>query len=498
MGSKFGHSVYSRRQVLDYIQPEWQCIQQEMELESGIRKALSREESSFHDDVILVDSNNQFLGLISALALVRTQSRFLHEKTTKLETQQDELREANRRLTEVLEELQRTQTQMVQQERLRALGEMAAGIAHDFNNTLTPILGYSELLLTQQSALQNPEKLRKYLNTIHVAAGDAARIIGRLREFYRPREAGECNRAVSLNEIVAQTISMTQPKWKNQAQAKGVNISMQTELSTLPLAGGNEAELREALTNIIFNAVDAMPGGGTITIRTVHNGNRITLEVSDTGSGMTAEVRRRCMEPFFSTKGERGSGLGMAVVFGIVKRHEGSIELDSVIGKGTSIRIHLPLKQARAAITSERLPAITQPIKILVVDDEPVVCCLIHDLLVLDAHQVDTATNGDDALAMVRAQAFDIIFTDRSMPQMSGDQLALAFKAVAPQTPVIMLTGFGEFMNASRELPDGVDLVLSKPPLIRDLRGAIRNLTNGTNQENPTPAISASALIVTI
>jgi signal transduction histidine kinase len=255
------------------------------------------------------------------------------------------LQVTNLRLEEALAELRATQEEITRQERLRALGQMASGIAHDFNNTLSLILGYTQMLLAGSIDPQDRQKVTRALQVIDMAARDAARGVGRLREFYRPREKGEAFLPVNLNEVVGQTTSLTQPRWMTQAQADGLAIHVETALGDIPPVLGNEAALREMLTNLIFNAVDAMPEGGTITIRTRAEGERVLLEVSDTGTGMTEETRQRCLDPFFTTKGERGTGLGLAMVDGITRRHEGTIEVKSELGCGTSVTVRLPVSR---------------------------------------------------------------------------------------------------------------------------------------------------------
>ena len=223
------------------------------------------------------------------------------------------LLESNHRLENVLAELQETQQLVIQQERLHALGQMASGIAHDFNNALAPILGFSEVLLGCPKNLDDKKKLTRYLQLINTSAGDAANVVRRLREFYRSREEHKISQRIDLNRLIEGTILLTKPKWKGQAQANGININIDIHVQKVPRLVGNEAELREALTNSIFNAVDAMSNDGTITIRTRCDDQHIHLEVSSTGIGMTGEVRRQCLKPFFSTKGQQGTGLGLSI-----------------------------------------------------------------------------------------------------------------------------------------------------------------------------------------
>ena len=250
-----------------------------------------------------------------------------------------ELSTLNQGLRRAMEELRTTQQQIIQQERLRALGEMASGVAHDFNNALTPILGYSELLINRGGTLP-PGEAVEYLKTINTAATDAASVVNRLREFYRPAAEQDVFHSLDLNVLVLQTITLTQPRWKDQARSRGVTISIVPELHAgLKPVEGDAPALREMLTNLIFNAVDAMPSGGTLTLRTGMEGDRCVLSIQDTGMGMTPEVKQRCLEPFFSTKGDQGTGLGLSMCFGIIQRHQGVLEMESGPDRGTTFSI---------------------------------------------------------------------------------------------------------------------------------------------------------------
>jgi ligand-binding sensor domain-containing protein/signal transduction histidine kinase/CheY-like chemotaxis protein len=390
------------------------------------------------------------------------------------------LGESNRKLEQALEDLHRAQERLVQQERLRALGQMASGVTHDFNNALTPIVGFTDFLLARPEILDDREKTMSYLTTVNTAAKDASHVVKRLREFYRPRDEAEVFPLVAVDAIVREAVSMTQPKWKDQAQARGVSIDVRVELDKTPLISGNASDLREILTNLIFNAADAMPEGGTITLRSRADGESVVLEVADSGTGMTEEVRNRCLEPFFTTKGDEGTGLGLPMVYGIVRRHGGSVEIESGPGRGTSFSIRLPIKptapvERRAG--ADRRRATPRPLRVLVVDDEPRILRLVGDYLAADQHQVETAADGREGLDKLRAGTFDLIVTDRSMPKMSGEQLAVAAKQVNPTTPIVLLTGFGELMADHGERPEGVDLILSKPVTLDALRDALEKLT---------------------
>ncbi len=364
---------------------------------------------------------------------------------------------------------------------------MASGNAHDLNNALSPILGFSELLLMTPQGLEDRDRVKRSLETIHTAAQDAARIVSRLREFYRHREKGEFFLPIHLNRVVEQVVTLTQPKWKDQALADGVTVAIERRLQKVPMIAGNETELREALTNLVFNAVDAMSQDGIITLGTRQEGDFVALEVSDTGAGMTEEVRRRCLEPFFSTKGERGTGLGLAMTFGVVQRHEGTIDIQSEPGQGTQFTLRFPiLKEGVKGALPTREQAPITGLFVLVVDDDPRSREVLTELLIVDGHRVDGASNGREGLEKFHAGRYDIVMTDRAMPEMGGDQMALAIKRLAPHKPVVMLTGFGDMMNAAGEHPEGVDVVLPKPVTLAALREALsRARMGGEAQREP-------------
>jgi len=234
------------------------------------------------------------------------------------------------------------------------------------------------------------------------------------------------------------------------------------------------------LTNVTFNSVDAMPEGGTITIRSRVEGETVVLEVEDTGMGMTEDVQRKCLEPFFTTKGDDGTGLGLPMVYGIVRRHGGTVQIDSAPGEGTRFAVRLPIRSP-AAVKEAGPPAVRpydgpKGLRVLVIDDEPRILSLVSAYLERDEHVVETASDGREGLNKFRAGNFDIVITDRSMPKMNGIQLAVAAKGFRPETPVILLTGFGEVMEDQGEHPEGVDLILSKPVTQGALREAVSKL----------------------
>jgi signal transduction histidine kinase/CheY-like chemotaxis protein len=399
------------------------------------------------------------------------------ENLTKRRQAEDDLRESNRELEKALDELKATQQQVIQQERLSAIGQMASGIAHDFNNTLTPILGFAELLLENDALLENKKETRRCLEMLRTSAKDAANVVSRLREFYRPADTDEEFPVVDLAKIVQQAVSLTEPKWRNQTQARGLTLEVTAEVKASPFVAGQESALREVLTNLIFNAVDAMPEGGRISLETSIEGENAVIRVCDTGTGMTESVRQRCLEPFFSTKGERGTGLGLSMVYGIVERHRGKLEIESAAGHGTTFIIRLPLEDSSpltVAISAQAKP--TSSLRVLIVDDEPNVLEVVSAYLRCDGHVVATAASGREALEKFRRNKFDLVVLDRVMPEMSGDQTASFLKQMNRDIPVIMLTGFGALIEVTGSQPAAVDVVLSKPVTLADLRQTIGKL----------------------
>jgi PAS domain S-box-containing protein len=387
---------------------------------------------------------------------------------------EEELKNINRCLERALSELAAAQGHLVQRERLTALGHLSSGIAHDLNNALAPIVGYSDLLLEGEDALD--PKVTADLKIINTAAKDASNVVRRLREFVRPRDNREVFAPLDINAVVEQTVALTSPRWKDQTQAAGVTVRVATDLGYVPHVAGDASELRQALLNLVLNAVDAMPTGGTLTLSTRAARDRVEIRVRDTGVGMSAEVRQRCFEPFFSTKGERGTGLGLSQAHGIIRRHDGAIDVKSEPGQGTEFVITLPFAKESATARRGGSVAPRTPLRVLLVDDEVRPREVVRRYLELDGHVVETADGGAEALNKFRGGAFDLVVTDNAMPEMSGEQLAEEIKTRSPRTPIVLLTGFGTMMIAADKIPRHVDLCLGKPITLADWREALDKL----------------------
>jgi GAF domain-containing protein/CheY-like chemotaxis protein len=372
-------------------------------------------------------------------------------------------------------ELVAAQDHLVRADKLRALGEMASGVAHDFNNLLTSIVGRAQMLLER---VQEP-RFRQWLQVIERAALDGARTVRRLQEFTRIRR-DQSFVSVDLNEVVREAIEVTQFRWKDDAVSHGLELVVATALAPLPSLSGDPAELREALTNLILNAVDAMPSGGTLTLGTRLDGDVVGLTVADTGEGMTDEVKRRLFEPFFTTKGPKGTGLGLSMTFGIVSRHGGQIEVESEPGKGTQFHLRFPVPASPLTDLPAPAPrgvaAETEPARCLVVDDEELVREMLGDVLAHGGHSVVLAGGGSEAIERFKAEPFDLVLTDLGMPGVTGWQVARACKDARPDVPVLLVTGWGVELSSEELATHGVDAVLSKPLKVDQVLNAVASL----------------------
>jgi signal transduction histidine kinase len=427
--------------------------------------------------------------LSSARDTLNETNKELQQLTFDLE---DRVKMRTRELEQSNEALRQAQHALIQQERLRALGQMASGIAHDINNAISPIALYTEAMLERETNLS--ERARGYLTTIQRAIDDVAQTVGRMREFYRPREAELQLSDVELNPLIQQVVDLTRARWSDLAQQRGVMIELKiTLMQDLQTIRGAENEIRDALTNLIFNAVDALPQGGVIEIRT-HMGRLpamteseppcVYLEVVDSGVGMDEETRRRCLEPFFTTKGDRGTGLGLAMVYGMAKRHSAGLDVESSPGKGTTVRLTFRPGAAQAATTG-RHPAPLHPIRslrVLLVDDDPSLIESLRSSLQDEGHKVTAANGGQAGIDAFReaqktGKLFDIVITDLGMPYVDGRQVVASIRAMSPATPIVLLTGWGQHLTNDNQKPPQVDRLLGKPPRIRELRSALSELT---------------------
>ncbi len=420
---------------------------------------------STESDGITRDGIEFLQGIAEHLALALTSSRLYNQ------------------LKEAYTETRTAQARIVEMEKLRAVGEMTSGIAHDFNNMLMAIIGNAEFLDEPELG----EERLDYVKKILTAASDAAVTVRRLQEYSRTLPEADDFETLDINKIAGDAVDLTRHKWKNQAQGRGVIIDVKKDLDPELLAiRGNAPEIREVLTNLIFNAVDAMPEGGIITVGTGGRGQRAVIFVRDTGTGMTEEVKSKLFTPFFSTKGRSGNGLGLAMSYGIIRKHGGEIDVDSAPGQGTTFSLSFPV--STESVKEDQPPTDRAPmpsLRILVIDDAADVAGAVAAILRKLTHKVKIAESGYEGIKRLREERFDVIVTDLGMPGMSGREVALGAKDVAPNAPVILLTGWGESLREQDDIPPGVDLVLSKPIRLEQLDTALRRVCQPSREKAP-------------
>ena len=372
-------------------------------------------------------------------------------------------------LRATLQKLEASQQQMVQAERLGALGEMAAGVAHDFNNLLAVIVGRAELLLRT-----NPEPtMARDVKLIRQAAWDGAQTVRRIQEFTRTRQTRPSGR-VSISELLHDDVELTRGRWKGEAQSLGVSYEVRVEAGEVPSVTGIASELREVFMNLLINGLDAMSAGGRFTFRVSADAATVTIAAADTGCGMSEETRRKVLEPFFTTKGVRGTGLGLSVSWGIVKRHGGTIEIESEVGVGSTFVVRLPASTDDVAVPARELaPATGRAARVLVIDDEDEVRSVLRDVLTSMGHTVVEAASGEEGLACCEREAVDVILADVSMPGMSGWDVAAACRRRFPRVPLGFVTGWGDRLDPEEVSRSGVRFVLSKPFAPVDLQSLV-------------------------
>ena len=431
---------------------------------SGIVKAITAL-ASVPTAYLLVRLIPEALRWPSPAALQRANGK-LELEITERKRAEAEVRQANdlletrvtertRELEVAYQSLRQAQEASMQQERLRALGRMASGIAHDINNALTPATLYAQSLLDHDSTLN--EEARGDLAVIQQAIEDVTQTVTRIKDFYRGRDSNVATVPVDIKRLLGHVVELTRPRWADIPQERGMVIEVRTEYSeSIPPIMGVQGEIRDAITNLVFNAVDSMPSGGTLTLRSYSTHNHVTLEVCDTGVGMAPEVRARCLEPFFTTKGERGTGLGLAMVYGMTERHGATVEIDSEPNVGTIVRLVFP-----AATTSQlTTPTAITPrrkvrgLRILVIDDDDLLRQSMRAILEREDTTCRSPTarrSGIDIFttATQRGDHFQIVITDLGMPHVDGRAVAAAVKRHSPDTPVVLLTGWGQHRRAT-------------------------------------------------
>ena len=370
-------------------------------------------------------------------------------------------------LRRTLEELREAQETLVQGSTLRAVGELAAGAAHHLNNIMAVVLGRTQLLLMKNA---DPAAVHS-LKRIEQAAIDAADTVRRIQGFSGSDKPGELTR-FDLNMVIQEVIDFTRPRWLDEEHERAARVEMHAELGLIPEVSGRRVEIREAIVNLVLNAIDALPGGGRILITTRAEPGRAVVTVADSGIGMSPDVRQRAFEPFFTTKGVKRTGLGLAVAYGTVHRHGGQIAVESGLGQGTTVTFWIPAAEPERNVPDSTADAEAPGgAAVLVIDDETDVRDLVADVLASHGHRITVAAGGREGLAHFDAGSYDLVLTDLGMPDLDGWEVARAVKASRPETPVLALTGWDDVANAeSSALLDGI---LKKPFGLDELAAAV-------------------------
>ncbi len=379
-------------------------------------------------------------------------------------------------------EQRQLQNQFVQVERLKALGEMASGVDHDFNNILAGVLGKTQVMLKnlERGILPDLPTLEQNLRLIEMTTIRGSHTVKRIQDFTRIRTDQKFD-SVDVNQIVRDTIDRMRPVWKDQREAKGIKIDLQFNPGIVPLIKGISSELTEVIVNIVTNSIDAMPDGGIVQISTqVHlagTDEYIEIKIADTGVGMTNEVKRKIFDPFFSTKGPKGTGLGMSVAYGIISRHQGNITIDSELGKGTTCRLYLPAaKRVEKTSVVRATPMDKQKLRLLVIEDEDVIRDFLVEMFVSAGYEADAAATGGEGIGLFEVNKYDLVFSDLGLPDMSGWDVAKSIKAKNPVALVVLLSGWGIQLDDVRIQESGIDLVLSKPCQMEELLTAVQEV----------------------
>ncbi len=447
-----------------YIPHNMKDILDGITVDYGKRKYVPGESAWHREDNLLVALKDKAGGFIGMLSVDDSKSGFqpTNETVRPLEIFANHISQILL-MRQVENEREEMKGRLMQAERIKALGEMAGGVAHDFNNILSVILGQTQLLRMKVS----DQELVTDLELIEKAADDAAETVKRIQEFTRIRTDKDLV-PVSLNEVLEDAVQFTKNRWKDEAEGKGIKIKIDKKFQGEYYIKGNISELRELFTNIIVNALDAMPKGGDLKFELTEQPGKVRVAVRDSGIGMSTETVQRVFDPFFTTKGAKGTGLGLSVGYGIVKRHGGKIDVQSERGKGTCIRVDFP--KFKTSETSTQ-PSLKQPkggnktsTKILIIDDDRGPRKMLHEICKIDNHDVLVADSGKAGLKLFKAHPdIKIVFTDLGMPEMSGWEVTEQIRKVNPHTVVVMVTGWGNQIVKKEARGKGVDEIITKP-----------------------------------
>lgn len=388
-------------------------------------------------------------------------------------------REGNMRLADALTRLKRAQGQLIEQERLRALEQIAAGVARDFNTALAPILTTSDYLLTTPESLGWRNELVENIQVINTSVKKALKQTRTLSDLFQDFQQPEASR-VNVGNIIDRALEHVKQRLSLRPVTK--HVAVDRRQAAVSDVVGNDVDFIEAVAAVIDNAYEAMPEGGRLTIETAMDGDVVVVRITDTGEGMAEDIRQRCLEPFFSTKGPQHSGMGLTFAVAAAGRYGGTISVNSEQGKGSCVTLRFAAYDDRKHYAAPPVEGgqVRKKLKILVIDDEQWIRALFTKILIADGHTIQSAQNGTEGINIGTAGGFDAVILDRALPDINGDQVAAKLRAKLPRLPIIMVSGMGEMMKEKGEKPAGVDIVLSKPLTIAELRAAITKVMQGS------------------
>ncbi len=353
---------------------------------------------------------------------------------------------------------------LLQSEKLRAMGMITSGVAHDFNNILAVISGNAQLMAGKYG---DHKGIMDELYIIRRAVSDGAEIVRKMRSFAIIGKTSSEFILVDIKEALEQAIEFSKPRWMNIAKAGEITYNIdKTGIKKIPAVLGSPSELREVFVNIINNALDAMAGGGCITFRTWSKDDAVFVSISDTGEGITEEVRKKIFDPFFTTKRAEGIGLGMSIAYGVIAGHGGKIEVESEEGKGTTVTMSIPIaretpQQAVSPEPPQKIKA--DKLRILVVDDEENICSILNKYFSKDGHDVKSVNSGTEAIKLLKNEGFDLVLCDLIMPGVSGHDVLKVIDELDKKPKVGLITGWDEKVETKSEDVLRVDFIIRKP-----------------------------------
>jgi PAS domain S-box-containing protein len=361
-------------------------------------------------------------------------------------------------------ERKKTEQALIQSEKLKAMGVMTSGISHEFNNILAIIKGYSGLL---QQKYEDHKEIHDKIEVILKSVTDGTEIVDRMLDFTRKEADITQFTTLDVRELVEQVIELSKPRWKTISEANGIMYYIDKKgMKNVPKVWGNDTELRQVILNIINNSLDAMPEGGHLSFRTWNEDGNVFLSISDTGEGMYDDIRRNIFDPFLTTKIPKGAGLGMSICYGIIKRHGGEIDVESEVGRGTTITTRLP-------ISKDNCDFVTRPeqkhklevmnLRILVVDDEQAVCEFLSEFLSQEGQNVKSVYSGKEAIKLLKSESFDIVLCDLVMPEVGGREVIKMLDTLNKRPKVGLITGWSKEKEIFSVEDMKVDFVVKKP-----------------------------------